>query len=254
MNQNMRRKLRIFGLSTLTLLILLGLGGFGFLSYVNSQRTVDAIAVESLNSDSQVNVQVEPWLVFSPVAQTPSTGFIFYPGGLVDEVAYAPNARAIAAAGYLVVIPPMPLNLAVLNPNVASKIIAAYPQISHWAIGGHSLGGSMAAAFIDNNPEFIDGLALWASYPAGSNDLSDDDLQVTSIYGTLDGVAAPEEVTAARPLLPANTTWVPIEGGNHAQFGWYGSQNGDNPPAISHQAQSDQVIAATIALLQSLEH
>jgi hypothetical protein len=199
-----------------------------------------------------VSVKVDPWLVFSPVIELPTTGFIFYPGGLVDEVGYAPNARAIAAAGYLVVIPPMPLNLAVLAPDAAAEIIAAYPQITHWAIGGHSLGGSMAAAFALNNPGLVDGLVLWASYPAGSSDFSGTGLLVTSIYGTLDGVATSQEVEASSSLLPVGTTWVPIQGGNHAQFGWYGVQKGDNPAAIPHEAQSAQIVAATVALLESL--
>jgi hypothetical protein len=28
---------------------------------------------------------------------------------------------------------------------------------------------------------------------------------------------------------------VSIEGGNHAQFGWYGPQEGDNPATISRE-------------------
>jgi hypothetical protein len=76
---------------------------------------------------------------------------------------------------------------------------------------------------------------------------------VTSIYGTLDGVATPEEVMGGSPLLPANTNWVPIEGGNHAQFGWYGEQDGDNAAAISREAQVDQIVAATVALLSQIE-
>ena len=72
---------------------------------------------------------------------------IFYPGGRVDPRSYAPAARAIAAQGYLAVITPMPLNLAVFTPGRAAQVIAAYPEIHTWAIGGHSLGGAMAANF-----------------------------------------------------------------------------------------------------------
>jgi len=249
----MRRSVKKILLSILALLLLLVLGALGFFSYVSSQRAAESEAVASLESDSQVEVRQQSWLIFTPANESPTTGFIFYPGGLVDEVAYAPYARAIAEAGYLVVIPPMPFNLAVFNLNVAKKIIAANPEILHWAIGGHSLSGSMAAAFTDNNPNLIDGLVFWASYPAKGNDLSDADLFVTSIYGTRDGVATPQEILSSKPLLPASTTWVPIEGGNHGQFGWYGVQEGDNPAAISHEVQSVQIVSATIALLEKLE-
>ena len=249
----MRHKVVRIGLSILVLFLILILGAIVFSSYVSNQRAAMPDAVTSLESDSLVKVQLERWLFFSPVNQTPTTGFILYPGGLVDEVAYAPNARAIAEAGYLVIIQPMPFNLAVLDINAAADIIDAYPNINHWAIGGHSLGGSMAAAFSDNHPELIDGLVLWASYPAESNDLSNADVQVTSIYGTLDGVTTLQDVAESHTLLPGSTIWVQIQGGNHAQFGLYGEQKGDNPASISQEEQSAQIVAATIALLESID-
>ena len=43
-----------------------------------------------------------------------------------------------------------------------------------------------------------------------------------------------QEVLGAAPLLPPGTRFIPIEGGNHAQFGWYGDQNGDNPVSYTH--------------------
>jgi hypothetical protein len=76
---------------------------------------------------------------------------------------------------------------------------------------------------------------------------------VTSIYGTLDGVALPETVLASEPLLPANTIWTAIEGGNHAQFGWYGPQEGDNPATISREEQQSQVVEATLEILRTSE-
>jgi pimeloyl-ACP methyl ester carboxylesterase len=208
-------------------------------------------AMEAMQSDSQVIVTTDPWIVFQPTEQTPSTGLIIYPGGRVNPRAYAPLAQAIAAQGYLVVIVPMPLNLAVFGSNRAESIIATYPDIQNWIIGGHSLGGSMAALYADKHRDQIDGLALLASYPANSNSLSDSTIEVTSIFGTQDGLATGDKIDASRELLPADTVWVPIEGGNHAQFGWYGEQSGDNPATISRQEQQAQVIQATLDLLES---
>jgi Alpha/beta hydrolase family len=211
-------------------------------------------ALAAMQSDTQVSVTNESWLVFQPNGQNPTSGLIFYPGGRVDPRAYAPQAHAIAAEGYLVVIVPMPLNLAVFGAERASEIIKAYPAIQHWVIGGHSLGGSMAALYADKHRDQIAGLVLWASYPASSNNLSDSSIRVVSIYASLDGLATIDKINASRALLPANTTWVQIEGGNHGQFGWYGNQSGDNPATISRVDQQKQVIQATLALLSSIAH
>jgi hypothetical protein len=209
-------------------------------------------AMEAMQSDSQVIVTSDPWIVFQPAELIPTTGLIIYPGGRVDPRAYAPLAYALAAQGYLVVIVPMPLNLAVFGSDRATSIIETYPNIQNWVIGGHSLGGSMAALYADKHRDQINGLVLLASYPANSNDLSDSTIEVTSIFGTQDGLATGDKIDASRELLPPDTSWVPIEGGNHAQFGWYGDQSGDNPATINRQEQQAQVIQAMLALLETV--
>jgi len=233
-------------------LILVGLG-IGFRFWMDNSRPAVPEALESLKSDSEVTVESSPWLTFLPRGSTPRTGLILYPGGWVDPKAYAPLAKAIGKAGYLVVIPPMPLNLAVLHPDAADEIIRTYPGITNWIVGGHSLGGTMAAFYTDQNSDKVSGLLLWASYPANRSDLSDVDIAVTSIYGTSDGLATPDKILASAALLPELTVWVPIEGGNHAQFGWYGPQAGDNPANISQAEQDAQIAAASIALLAQLD-
>lgn len=207
-------------------------------------------AQQALLSDNMVEVQSEPWLVFQPVGETPKTGLIFYPGGRVDPRAYAPAARKIAENGYLVVIVPMPLNLAVFGVNRAKDIITAYPEIQNWVIGGHSVGGAMAASFADKNSDSIEGLVLWAAYPAKSNDLSTSNLDMMSISGTKDGLSTPTKIEASRSLLPPDVQMVAIEGGNHGQFGWYGLQGGDNAATISRSEQQEQIVQATLDLLK----
>jgi len=209
-------------------------------------------ALNALQSSAQVSVRTTPWLEFTPAGAQPRAGLILYPGARVDPRAYAPMARAIAESGYLVVVPQMPLNFAIFGADKADAIIAAHPEISQWVLSGHSLGGVMASTYARQNPQRVKGLILLAAYPAGSDDLSQSDLKVSSIFASLDGLATPDKVTSARPLLPPTTDWVEITGGNHAQFGWYGEQPGDQAALISRQAQQEQLVSAALQLLASL--
>lgn len=230
--------------------VLLALGVAGYLwltNLVDPMPETDAALV----SDTGVTVETEPWLSFIP-EDAADTGFIFYPGGRVPAQAYAPPMRAIAEAGYLSVVPSMPFGLAVLAPDTADDIIAAHPEIESWVIGGHSLGGAMAAQYADGTDE-IDGLALWAAYPPGGNDLSDQSIEVTSIYATEDGLTSLDEIGTSRAQLPPDTTLVEIDGGNHAGFGWYGEQDGDGAATIDREEQQAQVVDATLELLAAVE-
>jgi hypothetical protein len=235
--------------------LVLGLAVVAFVLWASIVPPPMPEALAALETDDTVAVETEPWLVFRPVGTEPTTGLILYPGGRVDPRAYAPAARALASQGYLVTIVPMPLNLAFFAPNRAAEVMAAFPQVQQWAIGGHSLGGAMAARFASQNPGAVQSLVLWAAYPASGDDLSGHELETVSIYGTRDGLATEEEIAASRPLLPADTVWAPIDGGNHAQFGWYGPQAGDNEATISREAQQAQIVDATLANLGRLaEH
>lgn len=211
-------------------------------------------ALEALAPGEGVIVETEPWLTFHPADAEPGVGLIFYPGARADARAYAPIARAIASEGYRVVVVPMPLNMAIFDPGAARRVIAAYAEIEHWAIGGHSLGGAMAASYARNHPDDVEGLTVWAPYYLlGCSDLSEHDLDVVTVYGTLDGLIAPETVEASRSCMPAGARWIAIEGGNHAQFSWYGGQTGDNPATITRQAQQQQAIDAALSVLSDLE-
>ena len=234
----------------LLLVPILGASAFVLWAVTGPEPMPEALA--ALQSDAQVVVESEPWLIFRPAGGPATTGLILYPGGRVDPRAYAPAARALAEQGYLAVLVPMPLDLAFFAPDRAADVMAAFPEVEGWAVGGHSLGGAMAAGFVHQNPETVDGLALWAAYPAGGSDLSEYGQDVVSIYGTRDGVATEEEIAASRALLPPDTGWIAIEGGNHAQFGWYGSQAGDNAATISRHEQQAQVVAATLELMQQI--
>jgi dienelactone hydrolase len=239
---------RILKAAVGVLLVVLGVGIAGFLWYAQPQPLLpEATAALASTPEATFVEGGDGRLTYTPTAAPPTTGLILYPGGKVPPAAYAPAARAIAEHGYLVTIVPVPFNLAVFGIDAAAAVVADHPEIEHWVVGGHSLGGSMAAQFIDSHPGTVDGLALWASYSAA--DLSSQDLAVASIYGSLDhGVAAFTDPANLAKLGPSISTTV-IDGGNHEQMGWYTGQPNDPPATISREAQQAQLVDATLAFL-----
>jgi hypothetical protein len=206
--------------------------------------------------ESNANVTVQDngnFVVFTPTRNTPITGFIFYPGGHVDYRSYAPIAQKIASHGYMVAIVRMPLSLAVFGINKADKVITAYPDMRYWVIGGHSLGGSMAASYAKKHSVNVQGLALWASYPATSDDLSSTSLKGLSTYGSNDQVLNRDNFNVTMALLPPGTIMQVIAGGNHAHFGNYGPQPGDGTATISAADQQLQAAYLTVRLLRAVE-
>jgi hypothetical protein len=204
----------------------------GFVIWAETPLGPAPEALTALQSDAQVNVTNADWITFSPVKTAAQTGFIFYPGGRIEYRSYAPILHRLAAQGYLVILLKVPLNLALFSPDVALPVFDAHPEIKHWAVGGHSLGGVAAGQFAGSHPGKVAGIAFWASYPANDSLLSSG-IKVVSIYGTNDGLGTIDGINKARKLLPMDTVYLAIDGGNHGQFGAYGPQPGDKPASIS---------------------
>lgn len=205
--------------------------------YVSDYYHADMSAIEDMEFASELSVESETWedgtLVFTP--EEAETGLIFYPGGKVEYLAYQPLMQAFAAEGILCVLVEMPFNLAVLDVDAADGIQEEFPEIEEWYIGGHSLGGSMAASYVADHIDEYEGLVLLASYSTA--ELADSRLNVISIYGSEDEVLNREKYEKNRSNLPANFTEYVIDGGCHAYFGVYGHQDGDGTPTISNQQQ-----------------
>lgn len=218
----------------------------GFVLWASDAAPASEAALQAMNSDSQIYVSSENgWVIFFPAENPqPETGFIFYPGARVNYRAYAPVLKLIAARGYFVVVLPAPLNFALFDVNAAARVQAAYPEIKNWFIGGHSVGGVAASSFVAGR-EGISGLVLWASGPANEA-LIRQGTPVLLVYGTKDKLFSPAMVEDARDSLPAEAVIVPIEGGNHSQFGSYGFQTGDGQADITSEKQWAQVANATV--------
>lgn len=199
---------------------------------------------------ANVELTEEDWLLFEEESPGTNTGLIFYPGARVQSKAYAPLAAQIAEAGYKVLITPMPLNLAVFGIDKADQVIKKYPDIKNWYIVGHSLGGAMAANYARENISKLEGLILLAAYPAENDNLKTHNLDVLSIYADNDSFATLEDIEKSRELLPEDTVWKEIEGGNHSQFGYYGFQRGDNEAQISREKQQQEILSAILSFME----
>ena len=237
----------VIGLLVVVIVATVGLVIWGNDAYPPHQPALDALV-----SDGQVIVtQYDGFITFEPSNLKPITGFVFYPGGRVDYRVYSPALREIAARGYFVAVVKVRINLAFFDLNAAERVISQYPDIRHWAVGGHSLGGVAAASYASNHLDALDGLVFWASYPADDS-LAASSLQVLSIYGTND-MAGMETFDKSRAQLPADTQFVTIEGGNHAQFGAYGPQDGDKVATIPAEEQWAQIVDVTASFLGALK-
>lgn len=212
--------------------------------YLGDYYRADSGAIEAFISESPVHIYESgsSLLVFEP--ENSDSGLIFYPGGKVEYTAYTPLMESLASEGILCVLVEMPGNLAVLDMDAAAGIPEQFPEIENWYIGGHSLGGSMAASYLAKHTGTYEGLVLLGSYSTA--DLSGSGLSVLSIYGSEDTVMNREKYTQYRENLPTGFAEVIIDGGCHAYFGMYGAQDGDGTPTISAEEQIRQT-ADTIA-------
>ncbi|WP_303968944.1 alpha/beta hydrolase [Sporosarcina ureae] len=248
MKQKKSWKFKLFiGLAILLLII-----AVGFFAFASFYYKAQSYAEDNLQSDSEVTVKNEKELVFEPTLNKKNIGFIFYQGAKVEAEAYAPMAKELAKEGYTVVIPHLPLKMAIFSPDRADKVIRKHPEITTWAIGGHSLGGVTASDYALRHDK-IATLVLLASYPGSHTDLSETSVDVLSIWASRDEVADAKAIKSAKASMPSGAKFLEIKGGNHAGFGDYGEQKGDGKATISNEEQMTQTTTAILELLDTLK-
>lgn len=208
-----------------------------------------------VKSDQRVAVvQEERGLDFRPIPAAQGSGLIFLPGGMVDPVAYAPLLKRIANAGYRARLVYLPMRCACTDSQTEElfaeiqAIIVSAPRTA-WILAGHSRGGMLAARFLHEQAPRLAGLVLIGTTHPRDFSLAATTMPVTRIYATRDGIATYAAMQRNRHLLPPNTTWVEIAGGNHVQFGYYRRQLGDDAAAIPREAQQRAVETALLNAL-----
>jgi pimeloyl-ACP methyl ester carboxylesterase len=219
-----------------------------------------AAAKLAIQSDAAVTVEHRDgvWFFIPKASPAPDrAALIFFPGALVDPIAYAPLLRAAAAAGfpaYLIELPRRGAFGGANGPELErrfDRLLAAQGAPRMWVIAGHSRGAVVASALASKQRTGFAGLVvIGSSHPRDVN-LSLLRIAVTKVVGTRDGLASPEEVEANRDKLPAHTRWVWIQGGNHSQFGWYGFQPGDRRATIGASVQRALMTDAVLDALRN---
>ncbi|ANC78514.1 carboxymethylenebutenolidase [Fictibacillus phosphorivorans] len=228
---------RIIKRAILVIAVLLVCCLIGF--FVWTQQTYEPTK-ELLKSVGNIEHE-DDWVTFKPSGTNKEVGVILYPGAKVEPKAYGYLGKRLSDAGYTVGIPKFNLNLAMLEVNKAEEWINRNPSIKKWFIGGHSLGGVSAATFAHKNPKLIKGVILLASYPASGDNFSNKGTPILSIYAEKDGLTTRDKIEETKNLLSSDTVLFEIKGGNHAQFGMYGEQKGDNQADISAKEQQDLI-------------
>jgi Alpha/beta hydrolase family len=241
----MRRLLSILGV-----LALVALGFAAGVVYMVLPRTPvilnqDAV-VEGVTAN-EVRVELKndagQYLDIQPRNEA-KTLFIFYPGGLVRPQAYQWLGVALAPLGVRTVIPVFTADLAVTAPNRATQLLDKLGNYERVVIGGHSLGGAMAARYVLKHPDKVQGLVLMAAYSPEGDDLSTLDLPVLSLAAEHDGLATLDEIKTSLSRLPKDTSFVQIDGAVHSFFGRYGPQRGDGLPTVSRTQAEAQIISS----------
>lgn len=213
---------------------------FAWQIYANDYYKASDTAKEALKGSAQVEVmETDGYYLFNPVEDT-EKGIIFYPGGKVEETAYAPLLLELTEAGYEVYLIKMPAKLAIFGMNAAEDVFEDAPHIKEWTMMGHSLGGAMAASFSADHDEEVGALVLLAAY--STEDLNGLEMDVYSFYGTEDKVLNMEKYQEYYSNLPADMTEEIIDGGNHANYAYYGAQDGDGEATISREEQVQSVL------------
>lgn len=204
----------------------------GFFIWAENYYHADDVAITTMQGNSDIRVAGN-FTILSPDVPA-DTGIIFYPGAKVEAIAYLPLLQKLADKGYACILVKMPLNMAIFDANAADDAFAELPDVKHWYIAGHSMGGAMASKYASENPDRVDGLILMGAYIYGNYPPQN----ALTVYGTFN--------SDLEKNIYYTENIVIIDGGNHAQFGNYGKQKGDPDATISADEQQEITVNAIV--------
>jgi predicted alpha/beta-hydrolase family hydrolase len=221
-------------------------------------------------------------------------GLVFYPGALVDRTAYTPIAARLAEAGIFVVVAnlePFRLVVSLKTYNTKEKVMRMISdslllgaedgsglwEVENWAIGGHSMGGSLAIASCANEmSSTLKKVVLWGvgSYPHqlmhpckplrdvtsdvdvllvnGSNDAILNAFGGKPAWDDMEAKLPPRAVGCVEPGQGC-TIYKTIQGGNHSGCAHYGPQiypvrDGDRSITLDEQQEHTVKLTADFLL------
>lgn len=233
----MNKKLKI--ILIVAIVLILAYAAFYLTDYYHAETTVN----DYLNGIENVSVVKEDSKLFLDGPGN-DTALIFYPGAKIEYVSYLPLLSEVANRGVDCYLVEMPFNIAFFNGNAADAIMDNTNH-TRYVLAGHSLGGVTAASYMNSTGK-ADGLILLSAYPA-----SKISKPVLSIYGSKDGVLDMEKYNESKALM-TNLTECVIDGGNHEQFAYYGTQSGDGIATISPESQQMQTADKILEFIHGL--
>lgn len=235
----MLKKHKALKITLISILSLIIICVGGFFIWANDYYRAEDVVVATIQGDNSIEV-MDNLTIISPSVPS-DTCIIFYPGAKVEAIAYIPLLEKLKSEGYTCVLVKMPLNMAIFDVNAADKIFDKLPDIKHWYIAGHSMGGAMASDYASKYQDKVDGLILMGAYIYGDYPPK----KALTIYGTFNSNLE-KDINYTQNI-------VKIEGGNHAQFGNYGKQKGDPDATISAEEQQTITVNAIVEFIENNE-
>lgn len=225
-------KISIIAISSILLLSVVG-----FFVYVNVYYKADETALAILEENENITI-IDNLLILSPDEETDNgIGIMFYPGAKVESTAYLPILDKLRDEGFTCVLIEMPFNMAIFNVDAGDDVFELNLDIESWYIMGHSMGGSLATSYAADNQDKLDGAILLGAYIYGDYPAED----ALTIYGTFN--------SNLEEKMDYTENIVIIDGGNHAQFGNYGKQDGDPDATITADEQQNIAVDAIVEFI-----
>ena len=243
---NKKKKLRLWLNILIPVAFVLVGTASSFLIYLNIYYHATDEVNPYLQSSALVEVCEDSRYYLFDNVENKDKAIVFYGGAKVEEKSYAPMLSKLAEHGVDVYLVKMPFRLALFDLSASDSILSSNPYSAAYLMG-HSLGGTSASICLSKTAQHYEGIIFLASYP---NQELDDKYKALSIYGSEDAVLNRKQYEERSSYFPEGYQTQIIEGGNHANFAYYGNQSGDNAATITREQQIDLTVSYVADFLE----